>query len=153
MRILRSLAVVFLASAVSGCSEILGLDSGEVLDDEAGSTSIDGVSDEASVSGDAGSTATTGGGDPDAAATVDAGMTPDGSALSCGPGKADCNGDPKDGCEANLDDPSHCGSCTNRCPAMSACVAETCCFSAHVACAQNSDCCSGNCDKDKHTCH
>lgn len=37
---------------------------------------------------------------------------------ACAAGFADCDHDPSNGCEANLGaDPSHCGSCTNACPA------------------------------------
>jgi len=33
----------------------------------------------------------------------------------CYPGTADCNGDIRDGCEANLETPEACGSCQHRC--------------------------------------
>ncbi len=37
-------------------------------------------------------------------------------ATRCAEGWADCNGDPIDGCEVNLEvDPAHCGQCGNRC--------------------------------------
>ena len=36
--------------------------------------------------------------------------------VECAPGFADCNGDPLDGCEVDLNkDPSHCGACGNEC--------------------------------------
>jgi hypothetical protein len=40
---------------------------------------------------------------------------------TCDTGYADCNNDPKDGCEVNLNtDPTHCGSCNIPCTATSA---------------------------------
>ena len=45
---------------------------------------------------------------------------------SCNPGFADCNNDPSDGCEIDLQsDPNNCGACANKC-AISQCVAGTC---------------------------
>ena len=45
---------------------------------------------------------------------------------SCNPGFADCNNDPSDGCEIDLQsDPNNCGTCANKC-AISQCVAGTC---------------------------
>lgn len=35
----------------------------------------------------------------------------------CEPGHADCNGDPTDGCETDLSQPQHCGSCHTACAA------------------------------------
>ncbi|HQK20349.1 MAG TPA: hypothetical protein PLJ27_23020, partial [Polyangiaceae bacterium] len=51
--------------------------------------------------------------------------------VSCLPGFDDCDGNPANGCETNLDtDPGHCGTCTHACPTM-----------AHA----QSTCQSGNC--------
>ncbi|MEZ4389578.1 MAG: hypothetical protein R3A48_00670 [Polyangiales bacterium] len=38
-------------------------------------------------------------------------------AVSCNAGYADCDGDPANGCEADLSAPATCGACTNRCAA------------------------------------
>ncbi len=35
---------------------------------------------------------------------------------SCAPGWADCDGNPEDGCETDITQPGHCGSCTTVCP-------------------------------------
>lgn len=40
---------------------------------------------------------------------------------SCAPGRADCNNDPSDGCEANLLDPKTCGTCTTSCGSGKVC--------------------------------
>ena len=54
--------------------------------------------------------------EPDAglgdAGSIDAGSV---DAGTCPAGFADCNGEPGDGCEADLTDVAHCGSCENRC--------------------------------------
>ncbi|WP_394843436.1 hypothetical protein LZC95_41110 [Pendulispora brunnea] len=39
---------------------------------------------------------------------------------ACAKGFADCNGDPRDGCEARLSEASHCGACDVRCGAANA---------------------------------
>jgi hypothetical protein len=48
----------------------------------------------------------------------------------CDAGRADCNGNGRDGCEVTLaSDPSHCGSCGNACPSVEArrlCTAGSC---------------------------
>lgn len=85
------------------------------------------------------------GGDPDGAAATESG------ALTCGPNTADCNGDPKDGCEATLDTPQHCGSCTNACGPGHACSGGSCCLAANQACSKDDECCSGKCDNEKCT--
>ncbi len=49
--------------------------------------------------------------------------------LECVPGKADCNGDPTDGCEVTIDsDPRNCGGCKIVCDAIAgqACVGGKC---------------------------
>ncbi|WP_394832891.1 hypothetical protein LVJ94_40960 [Pendulispora rubella] len=44
---------------------------------------------------------------------------------ACAKGFADCNGDPRDGCEARLSEASHCGACDVQCGASNAlCVAQ-----------------------------
>jgi len=47
--------------------------------------------------------------------TSGTGGTAGSSAMSCDAGTADCNHDPKDGCEASLDDAATCGSCATAC--------------------------------------
>lgn len=45
----------------------------------------------------------------------------------CDPGLADCNQNPQDGCETDLQtNSSHCGSCENACPAASRCESGAC---------------------------
>ena len=52
---------------------------------------------------------------------------------ACTKGFADCNGDPQDGCETHLSEPSHCGACNAQCGAASAlCVSIE---DSHFACA------------------
>jgi hypothetical protein len=41
--------------------------------------------------------------------------------LRCAPGFADCDGNPSNGCEANLSSNEHCGFCGNNCTGMSGC--------------------------------
>ncbi|MEO7109934.1 MAG: hypothetical protein ABI183_05815 [Polyangiaceae bacterium] len=48
--------------------------------------------------------------------------------IACTPGTADCNGNPKDGCEQNPNDPNHCGSCTMVCGPMAMCMSSACCI-------------------------
>ncbi|MGH7282406.1 MAG: hypothetical protein ACRELY_12830 [Polyangiaceae bacterium] len=139
--------------SASGCAGLLGLDSGEPLPDDAGSSIADDVARDAGVSSDA-SRASTPANDADttSADPRDASTAVDSSTLVCPLGKGNCNGDDKDGCETNLNDPMHCGSCTNQCPPMSACKADACCSNPHAACTADSQCCSGQCDDDK-GCH
>jgi hypothetical protein len=63
----------------------------------------------------------------------------------CGSGFADCDGDPSNGCEANLDaDPVHCGTCTKVCPTDAGspiCTGGVCGTS---SCAAGSGDCDGN---------
>jgi len=81
---------------------------------------------------------------PDAAALPDA-SSEDTGAPPCDPGYTDCDGDPSNGCEVNLQkDPEHCGSCTTSCAAESAetaCVSGACVI---LACVENHDDCDGN---------
>lgn len=63
----------------------------------------------------------------------------------CAPGTADCDGDPKNGCETITDtDPAHCGYCTNACPARAngfpVCLAGKC----RVGCNSGFDDCDGD---------
>ncbi len=51
------------------------------------------------------------------------------AADSCAAGHADCDGDPKNGCEASLSSPSSCGNCTTKCAAPSPLCAPTGCVS------------------------
>ena len=95
------------------------------------------------------------------------------SASSCAAGWGDCNGDPSDGCEAALDTPDCCGSCTTACPGSAAiCDAsasparcattcsETLCGSSCVDTSNDasncgacgSKCASGSCTGGKCTC-
>lgn len=58
------------------------------------------------------------GGAPDAGGAppqAGTGGTAGGTTLSCDAGSADCNHDPKDGCEASLEDAATCGSCATAC--------------------------------------
>jgi len=130
MSITRRPAVFLFSLAVSGCAAILGLDSGNPTADDGGTDAPDDEQAEASESSDAALT--------DASTVADTSTT-------CAPGTADCNGNPADGCETNLNDPMHCGSCTKMCPPVSICMAESCCLPKHGACSSGSDCCSGNC--------
>src|SRR5690348_8119456 len=83
------------------------------------------------------------GGDPDGAAGTE------GAPLTCAANTADCNADPKDGCEATLDTPQHCGSCTNACGPGHDCNAGSCCLAANQACSKDEECCSAKCDNEK----
>jgi len=81
---------------------------------------------------------------PDAATIPDASSEETG-APPCKPGYTDCDGDPSNGCEANLQqDPEHCGSCATSCAAESAetaCVSGACVI---LSCVENHDDCDGN---------
>jgi hypothetical protein len=97
---------------------------------------------------------------------------------SCNTGFSDCNLNPADGCEVNIDsDASHCGACNNSCNGSSVCTASVCSVTCDdsilnqdetdtdcggatcTACAagQNcffgSDCLSGSCDAGTSTCN
>ncbi len=46
---------------------------------------------------------------------------------TCNSGWTDCNNDPTDGCEANLqNDPTNCGTCNTACPGLATCQAGAC---------------------------
>ncbi len=64
---------------------------------------------------------------PDGGSVVpDAAPDAEPDAAACDPPFADCNGDPSDGCETNLQqDPAHCGKCFRSCLGA-ACVAGQC---------------------------
>jgi hypothetical protein len=47
--------------------------------------------------------------------TIAAAAAPDMTVGNCGGSRADCNGDPRDGCESDLTQPATCGSCSNAC--------------------------------------
>ncbi|MBI5516634.1 MAG: hypothetical protein HY909_22810 [Deltaproteobacteria bacterium] len=60
----------------------------------------------------------------------------------CEEGFGDCNGDPADGCEAELRrDRAHCGACGVACPAGAPCADGAC----GGACAPGSTACAGRC--------
>lgn len=61
--------------------------------------------------------------------------------LSCRPGYADCNGDPTDGCEADLSAPSTCSACNVQCGATQVCSPSGC----TGACAPPLTACGGHC--------
>jgi hypothetical protein len=65
--------------------------------------------------------------------------------FTCNPGYADCDSNPANGCEVNLNEsPSHCGRCGNACPARPNATA-TC----HMAmCRLTCNRGFGNCDGD-----
>lgn len=55
--------------------------------------------------------------------------------VGCNPGFADCNGDPADGCEADLASAATCGACDNACPGSSPlCMMEMGSFVCRSAC-------------------
>lgn len=78
-----------------------GAQTGGMAEGEAGSEAMSDEGPEPVTSG-SGPGPTTSGGDT-------GGTTP------CEEGFADCDGAPGNGCEANLDDPAHCGSCSKTC--------------------------------------
>lgn len=71
---------------------------------------------------------------------------------SCVPGRADCDGNPQNGCEADLDSPQTCGSCSHQCAAGQVCSDQACATS----CAFPQVSCSGAChelDDDPNACN
>jgi hypothetical protein len=146
----RPAALLALTLTATGCAAVLGLDSGHDMADDAG-PDVDGNSSSSAATSadgrDAGGSAFA-----DDAGAIDDASKAESSTLTCASGTADCNGNLKDGCETSLNDPMHCGSCTTKCPPMSACMAEVCCLTGHAACTNDSDCCSGNCGDGKTGC-
>ena len=66
--------------------------------------------------------------------------------VECMPGYEDCNGDPKDGCEASLNDAATCGSCTNACSGDLQCQNGQCRCSDDDQCGSSREaCCEGVC--------
>ena len=59
------------------------------------------------------------------ALSADGGDLPDAAPLACPPGRADCDGDPNNGCEADLESSAHCGTCDRACGA-GACKSGSC---------------------------
>lgn len=51
----------------------------------------------------------------DPSATGDGGSVVDAAPIACPPGRADCDGDPDNGCEATLGTTEHCGACGHDC--------------------------------------
>ena len=60
---------------------------------------------------------------------------------SCHPGFADCDGNPTDGCEADLTSPGTCGSCTTACGGTQVCTPSGCASS----CPLGLTSCNGSC--------
>ncbi|MGH7328423.1 MAG: hypothetical protein ACREJX_08740 [Polyangiaceae bacterium] len=125
------IGALLFAIAPSGCATVIGLDSGNSLPDDGGDPP-DGAS-----SSDAAATSSS-----DAASTADTGPI-------CAPETADCNDDPKDGCETKLGSPMHCSSCTDVCLPGHDCSNGACCLAINQVCVLDGDCCSGNCDGQK----
>ena len=133
---MRSLAYAFsfifvVAAGSTGCAAIIGLDSGDPLPGDGGEDE-GGAADAAKDSGTAN----------DSAVAVDTGP-------ACAPDTADCDGDPKNGCEAKLGTPMHCGSCTDTCGIGKQCQGGVCCVGPNMFCLQASDCCTNKCDGNK----
>jgi hypothetical protein len=59
--------------------------------------------------------------------------------VACNSGYADCNGKSDDGCEADLSQNEHCGSCDNACSARRTCSAGIC------SCPEGTHDCNGEC--------
>jgi hypothetical protein len=91
---------------------------------------------------DAGDATPSGAGDAgDAGVSIDAGHDASDGGLHCAPGLTDCNGDPIDGCEANLATmTTNCGACKHTCSTAggtSQCVSGVCkptCDPTHANC-------------------
>jgi hypothetical protein len=60
---------------------------------------------------------------------------------TCTQGHADCDGDPKNGCEADLTNPANCGSCTVKCTAGELCSPTGC----TATCAPPTKLCGASC--------
>lgn len=130
---MRTLAFALLTVVAStagslGCAAIIGLDSGDPVADDGGGDDAATLSDD----------------DADGADGA-----PDSAAGTCAPNTADCNGDPKDGCETMLNSPMHCGACTNVCYGGRQCQMGVCCIMPKMGCFNDTDCCTNKCDKGK----
>jgi len=65
---------------------------------------------------------------------------------TCDSGYDNCNGSAGDGCEASLNDPHTCSSCSNACPTGNICQNGTCRCTADAQCQSSSySCCDGAC--------
>jgi hypothetical protein len=63
---------------------------------------------------------------------------------ACNTGFADCNDDPRDGCEVTLaTSTEHCGRCDNRCPSGASCVGGACCGTQGLPCCLPGNTCGG----------
>jgi len=61
---------------------------------------------------------------------------------SCDDGWEDCNGDPSDGCETNIDADENCGTCGNDCGSFATCMGRACaCNARRLDCATGSPWC------------
>ncbi|MBX3268840.1 MAG: hypothetical protein KF729_01180 [Sandaracinaceae bacterium] len=61
---------------------------------------------------------------------------------TCNDGWADCNGNPADGCETNIDTNANCGACGNNCGSNATCTARACsCNAGRLDCAPGSPYC------------
>lgn len=120
-------ALFVFAMAPSGCAAVIGLDSGDPLPGDGGSS--DGGSGE---------------GGSDSATPTDSGGAP-----VCSAGTADCNGLPQDGCETMLNTNDHCGGCTTKCLPGRSCQNDACCSNMNQLCGSDAECCSGNCHNNK----
>lgn len=74
--------------------------------------------------------------------------------IECALGAGDCDGDPSNGCEADLNSADHCGQCSNRCDPGRSCVAGSCeCTSAACQCGGPSAACqAGAIERDRRPC-
>src|SRR5262249_4587258 len=70
--------------------------------------------------------------------------------LGCDAGWANCNSDPRDGCETNLNSNANCGACGTHCtPGHSRCEGGRCqsCTPSGEPCLDSGDCCKGPCSR------
>ena len=64
---------------------------------------------------------------------------------ACDSGWGDCDGDPANGCEAELSTPQHCGTCEMTCQGSAECVNGRCGCTRDDQCGQNERCCNNQC--------